>query len=127
MQRIIALGFSMYCLHILNMSSFVSRAISVVTVEITPGKSTKTIRGRDGPKTNGESDSKIHIQKPTFDCEGNLLFGDRLSTLYGISHSEFDFRSKLGQVVLPCQIKLTITVPKLSNMIWSFTERHLNM
>lgn len=52
MHRIIAFGFSIYVLHILTISSFVSLAISTVTVDITPGKSIKTIRGRDGPKKN---------------------------------------------------------------------------
>lgn len=50
MHKIIALGFSMYCLQIFTISSFVSLAISLVTVEITPGKSISTIRGKDGPK-----------------------------------------------------------------------------
>lgn len=42
----------MYCLQIFTISSFVSLAISAVTVEITPGKSTKTIRGSEGPRKN---------------------------------------------------------------------------
>lgn len=51
MHKMMLFGFSMCALHILMMSSLVSRAISAVTVEITPGKSTKTIRGKFGPFT----------------------------------------------------------------------------
>jgi hypothetical protein len=65
MQRMMALGFSICCLHILIMSSLVSLAMPAVTVEMTPGKSMRTIRGREGPGKKMEYEmSRVFVKKP---------------------------------------------------------------
>ena len=60
-HRIIAFGLDMYLRQMSNIASRVSRAIPVVTVLITPGRSTSTILRSPGPRTTRETGSPLTV------------------------------------------------------------------